>query len=215
MASSGVIFKQCGCRDRSGRRLGRRCTRLGERQHGSWCFHCSATDLWGRSARIRRGGFPSKAAACRARDEVLGQSCSLTTAQSWTVAHWLRYWLGTRRSIRPSTLLFYTQYVERYLIPHLGRIRLADLTTRDIAAMFAALERTPSRRGSPLAPGSLQRIRATLRAALNAAIREGLLTINPARLVELASSHRPHAVVWTDRRVAAWRQNGVRPAVAV
>jgi len=216
MASAGVIFKRCGCRDAAtGRRLGRHCAGLGERQHGSWCFHCSVTDLWGRRVRIRRGGYASKAAACRARDELLGQSCSQTTAQSWTVAHWLRYWLGTRRSIRPSTLLFYTQYVERYLIPHLGRIRLADLTTRDIAAMFTTLEQAPSRRGTPLAAGSLQRIRATLRAALNGAIREGLLTINPARLVELANPHRPHAVVWTDRRVAAWRRTGVRPAVAV
>jgi integrase len=33
--------------------------------------------------------------------------------------------------------------------------------------------------------------------------------------VELANPHRPHPVVWTDRRVAEWRQTGERPAVAV
>jgi len=216
MASRGAIFKRCGCRDRStGHRIGPSCARLGQRYHGSWYFHCSVTDLWGQRARIRRGGHRSKAAACRARDAVLEQSCSQTTAQTWTVARWLRFWLGTRRSIRPSTLRFYTQYVERYLIPHLGRIRLADLSTRDIAAMFAKVEQVPSRRGTPLAAGSLQRMRATLRAALNAAIREGLLIDNPARHVELANPHRPHPVVWTQRRVDAWRQTGARPAVAV
>jgi integrase len=61
----------------------------------------------------------------------------------------------------------------------------------------------------------LARIRATLRAALNAAIREGLISANPARLVELPSAVRPHPVVWTVPREAAWRESGVRPAVAV
>jgi hypothetical protein len=32
------------------------------------------------------------------------------------VARWLRYWLSTRISIRPSTLRSYTEHVERHLI---------------------------------------------------------------------------------------------------
>jgi integrase len=80
------------------------------------------------------------------------------------LARWLRYWLTTRTSIRPSTL---------------------------------------------------HRIRATLRAALNAAIREGLLRDNPARHIELPSPRRPQALVWTDHRVTAWRERGERSAVAV
>lgn len=52
-------------------------------------------------------------------------------------------------------LLFDAQYLEPYLILHLGRIRLADLTTEDIAAMLAQLEQTPDRRGTPLATASL------------------------------------------------------------
>jgi hypothetical protein len=47
---------------------------------------------------------------------------------------------------------------------------------------------------------ALARIRATLRAALNAAIREGLISANPARLVELPAPARPHPVVWTAPR---------------
>jgi integrase len=61
----------------------------------------------------------------------------------------------------------------------------------------------------------LHRIRATLRSALNAAIREGLLRDNPARHVEVPSPRRPHALVWTAQRVQAWQQTGERPAVAV
>jgi len=122
---------------------------------------------------------------------------------------------ATGRWLGPNTLRFYTLYVEQYLIPYLGRIRLSELTSRHIAAMLATLEQAGSRRSTPLAAGTLYRARATLRTALNAAIRDGLLTTNPARLVEVGQPNRPHPVVWTQRRVAEWRRTGARPAVAV
>jgi integrase len=81
--------------------------------------------------------------------------------------------------------------------------------------MFAALTGTPSRSGRPLTPASLHRIRATLRAALNAAVREGLLRDNRARTVDLPAPRRPPAQVWTAARVTAWREHGERSTVAV
>ncbi|MGI5246044.1 hypothetical protein [Dactylosporangium sp. CA-139066] len=60
-----------------------------------------------------------------------------------------------------------------------------------------------------------QRVRATLRAAYNAAIRDGMVIDNPARRVEMPTARRPHAVVWTPGRVQQWRADGHRPAVAV
>jgi integrase len=45
--------------------------------------------------------------------------------------------------------------------------------------------------------------------------REGLIATNPARLVEVPTPPRPHPVVWTVAREAAWRETGIRPAVAV
>jgi hypothetical protein len=59
---TGVIFKRCGCRGSTGRRLEKTCPRLGERGHGSWYFHCTATNLLGRRERVHRGGYPSQAA---------------------------------------------------------------------------------------------------------------------------------------------------------
>jgi hypothetical protein len=88
---------------------------------------CSATNLLGRPERARRGGYPSQAAARRARDEWLAATGEDRTARSWTVERWLRYWLASRTSIRPTTKLHYTRDVERVLIPHLGRLCLADL----------------------------------------------------------------------------------------
>ena len=137
------------------------------------------------------------------------------TAEGWTLHRRLRYWLTTRTKIRPTTLRSYQAHVEQHLIPHLGRIRLSDLTGHHIAEMVTILAATKNRYGRTPTPSTLHRIRATLRSALNAAIREGLLRDNPARHVEVPSPRRPHALVWTAQRVEAWQQTGERPAVAV
>jgi integrase len=171
--------------------------------------------MFGRRERVRRGGYATRRDAELARDELLERSKAERTTQTWTVARWLRHWLSTRSSIRPSTLRSYTDHVERHLIPHLGRIRLGELTGRDVAAMFTTLTATDTRLGRPPTPSTLHRIRATLRSALNAAIRDGLLRDNPARLAELPTPRRPQAQVWTDPRVEAWRRTGQRFAVAV
>jgi Arm DNA-binding domain len=172
MASDGVIFKRCGCRDpRTRKRLEQSCPRLAERRHGSWSFHCSVATMFGQRERVRRGGYATRRDAEAARDELLERSRAERTTQTWTVARWLRHWLSTRCSIRPSTLRSYTDHVERHLIPYPGRIRLGELTGRDVAAMFAALAGTQTRFGRPPTPSTLHRIRATLRSALNAAIR--------------------------------------------
>jgi hypothetical protein len=174
------------------------------------------TPLSAASPRPQRwGGFPSQAAATRARDDVLDQSLERFTGQRWTVERWLRYWLTTRTSIRPTTLRVYTQHIEQCLIPRLGKLRLADVTVRHLTAMFADLAKQTARTGEPLASATLHRICATLRGALNAAIRNDLITDNPARRIELPSRPRPHAVVWTPERVEQWQQRGVRDKVAV
>ncbi|MER7799030.1 site-specific integrase [Streptomyces parvulus] len=64
-------------------------------------------------------------------------------------------------------------------------------------------------------PATKQRIRATLRTALNAAIRRQLITFNPAAHVELSSGKRPKAVLWTDQHVAHWRKTGARPSAVM
>jgi integrase len=123
--------------------------------------------------------------------------------------------LISRTSIRPSTLRSYQHHVDAHLIPHLGRLQLSELTGRHVAAMFRTLAATDTGRGRPPTPGTLHRIRATLRAALNAAIRDDLRSDIPARHVELPGPRRPHAEVWTNQQITAWRAQGQRPIVAV
>ncbi|GAA4632440.1 hypothetical protein GCM10023196_065900 [Actinoallomurus vinaceus] len=132
-----------------------------------------------------------------------------------TVGEWLAHWLASRTSPASSTVRGYAGHVRLYLTPYLGRILLADLSVGQVQAMFTAIIRQHEALGAPVSAATLHRIRATLRAALNAAIRRGLIADNPATRVELPGARRPRAVVWTTSRVEHWRRSGERPAVAV
>ncbi len=86
------------------------------------------------------------------------------------MARWLRYWLTLAEPhLRPSTLHGYRDHIDRYLIPSIGRITLADLTGRRLQACFDLLARQRTRNGTVIAASTVDRVRATLRSALNAA----------------------------------------------
>lgn len=61
-------------------------------------------------------------------------------------------------------------------------------------------------------PATKQAIRRTLRMALNKAIAAQLITFNAAQHVELATAARPKGLLWTDERVARWRETGTKPS---
>ncbi|AEV81238.1 Integrase [Actinoplanes sp. SE50] len=210
------LFKQCGCRDAGTRqRLRARCPRIGERGHGTWYYRCYIRDMLGESVQISHGGYRTLTEARQARTAVQAESREQYAGRTWTIARWLTYWLTTRTAIRPTTHAIYTRHVHQFLIPAIGYLRLTELTSRHLTAMFAELAAGTTTTGLPRSPATLQRIRATLRAAYNAAIREGMITDNPARRVEIPAGRRPQAVVWTEGRVEDWRTDGARPSVAV
>jgi len=125
-----ILFKRCGCTDQKpGRQFAAHCPRLAEAGHGSWYYAVQVTTVGGRKARYRRGGFPTREAAVAARQAILDGPADEAAAGAWTVARWLRYWLAQAEPhLRPSTLHSYRDHIDRYLIPSLGRITLADLT---------------------------------------------------------------------------------------
>ena len=166
--------------------------------------------------RYRPGGLATRNAAAAARQAILDGPADETAAGAWTVARWLRYWLAQAEPhLRPSTAHGYRDHIDRYLIPSIGRITLADLTGKRLQACFNLLSRQRTKNGTPIAASAVDRVRATLRSALNAAVREGLIAANPLAYVRLDKPVRPHPVIWTDERVEAWRRDGMRPPVAV
>jgi hypothetical protein len=60
-----------------------------------------------------------------------------------TVGQWLRHWCEVRIRLRENTRRSYRGLIEHYLIPHLGRIPLAELNYRDVKRMLVALMKLP------------------------------------------------------------------------
>lgn len=78
-------------------------------------------------------------------------------------------------------------------------------------AMKAAIDAMPPFR-RVTGPATRLHIKATLRTALNDAIGQQILRLNPAAHVEMDSARNPKALVWTDARVAKWQQTGEKPS---
>jgi integrase len=139
--------------------------------------------------------------------------------------------LTSRRKIRKGTRRSYEAHIRLYLRPHRGHLPIDRMRVVDIAAMFDAIDadnefiRAARLSGDTaqraavngrriVGAATKQRIRATLRSALNRAIKqEQLITVNHAAFVELDSGKRPKALMWTDEHVAAWRENRARRQV--
>ena len=218
MASEGSVFRRCGCTDpETGRQYGRACPRLAVGgRHGSWYVRLELpAGLDGHRRRIRRGGYPSRKAALEVLARLQVPRPGDMGARMLTVGDWLAHWLVTKTATAPSTVRGYAAHVRLYLGPYLGEVLLGELTTGHVEAMVAAIIRQQHALGTPISAATLARIRATLRAALNAAIRRGLITENPAARAELPRARRPRTVVWTPYRVEEWRRTGKRPPVAV
>ena len=211
---SGSVFKRCGCRDPvTGRPVGAVCSGLIEEGHGSWYFSLDlppAAD--GSRRRLRRGGYASGRAAAEALERVGGARAGV---EALTVEVWLRRWLASRLSLRSETVRSYAGHIEDYLVPHIGPVLLSELRRSRVQAMFAQIAVAEGMAGRPVSSATLHRIHATLRAALNEAVRVGLVAVNPAVGVELPSVPHPRPTVWTAERVASWRRDGRRPAVPV
>ncbi|GAA3345456.1 hypothetical protein GCM10020358_52610 [Amorphoplanes nipponensis] len=147
-----------------------------------------------------------------------------------TTGEYLTTWLAGRRGLSPKTVRGYGDHIRAYLIPHLGDIPLQHLRASHIQAMFTALHtrneeiragrasddpivRMKFRGVRPLKAASLRGLYATLRVALNDAVRRAkLIPANPALGVELEAGSRPKARVWTPKAIEWWQASGERPS---
>lgn len=106
-----------------------------------------------------------------------------------TLAQFLTHWLKDVVWVRnaPKTHASYSDVARLYIIPHIGHIRLDQLTQKHIQAMITALtqQQNQKRPGELLGAYIARRAVWVLKGALNRAKQERLIAYNPAELVEL------------------------------
>ena len=98
-----------------------------------------------------------------------------------TIGRFLRHWLTDvlpLADITQSTADGYERIVRLYVIPNLGRVRLDQLSPAHVRGMLTKL------RDQGLSPNTMRLARSVLRRALRTAEADGLITRNPAALVD-------------------------------
>lgn len=220
------IDKRCGCRDELGGKLGAQCPLLQRAGHGSYGYRIDlGPGLDGKGVfRTRRqeyrGGFARKRDAEHAKSEHLvrinhgeGQARS-----GMTCSEWWSQWLEAKVGLRATTRRSYEAHIRLYLDPHLGHLRLQDLDAGHLERMYAAIRQDSARKAAEnagkvergaetgekaertertMGPASIKRLHATLRSALNTAVKRRLLPYNPAQHVELEAAPRPQVSPWS------------------
>ncbi|MBA3725483.1 MAG: site-specific integrase [Armatimonadetes bacterium] len=96
-----------------------------------------------------------------------------------TVAAWLGHWLESfiRPHREPKTTGYYEGFIRLHIGPALGRIPLRKLTAAKVRELMSA------KAAEGLSPSTVRGLRATLRAALNQAWKDGLIDQNVAQKV--------------------------------
>jgi integrase len=143
--------------------------------------------------------------------------------QRLTVADWLDMWLASKQRLRDGSSAGYASHIRLYFNPVIGHIRLDQLQVSHVMEIFEAIDElndtihAARQTGDPgirakvkgrrlVGPATKHRIRATLRSALNSAIKQRLIDFNPAAVIELPQAKRPKALVWTSDRIRIWKQ---------
>ena len=226
---AGTVFKRCGCRGDDGKLLGASCPKLTGKNHGGWSFKVELPV--GADARRRRagtGGFATKREAEVALTDLsdrVNKRTHVGTGKQ-TVGEYLERWLAGKVALRSTTAKSYREHLDLYLLPALGYLKLTELHESDVEALFVTMRligvpgvartahpelsalmaaRTTGQVPKRLAPATQRRIHATLRAALNTAVKRRLIAYNPAVHIELPRGPRPKAVIWNAERTAQWR----------
>jgi integrase len=162
---------------------------------------------------VSKGGYRTKREAQAALTEALAshQSGTRVEPSKLTVAQYLEdHWLPTvRQDLKPSTFNGYEAIVKSRIIPHLGGIKLTNLTGGDVGRMLTALSETGNRRGkrpgtTGLSKRSLRNTHTVLHSALAAAVKADHLVRNPVDKVKRPKASNPEMSTWTIDELRAF-----------
>lgn len=171
---------------------------------------------------------PTKAEAARKRRTLINQRDmgTLSTSKAPTVEKWLTRWYKLTESNRAlSTNAGYRSYMERYILPGIGKIPLDKLTIDDLESFYKDMED----RG--LSGSTRHQCHSIIRVALKHAVWRGHIARNVATLVQPPSPDKKRveslsesdlAVLYKtladDRFRARWHLSldfGLRPGEAI
>jgi len=179
------------------------------RRGTTWSYVIRVTDSRGVSKPRWVGGFPTEAAAKRARDEarIAASRGDFVDRTTTTVEEYLHVWLSAHAlEVKPRTRAGYAHLIDIYVVPRIGRRRLQALKPADLSALYRELLGSGGSQGQPLSARTVEYVHAVLRKAFADAVRnDQLLTSNPAeRAKRPRTPHAQAAAMWTAAELSAF-----------
>jgi integrase len=156
-----------------------------QRGEDSWQLrvHVGRDPLTGRKRYVERtfrGGKREAAKALAALSTEIARGATQGSMKKGTLEQLFEEWLAhAAPSFSPQTVATTRGYLNRPILPALGRINAAKLTSKDLDRFYRQLLEVGGPKG-PYAPGTIQRIHGIIRRALSQGVRWGWITHNPA-----------------------------------
>ncbi len=136
-----------------------------------------------------------------------GRTLGRFLTEEWLPARKPRGHAAGRRSrgqLGVSTWQAYSDYVNSYVLPTLGGVKLQDLTPAMVNGAYDQLETSGRRDGQGVAPKTLANLHGLLHKALDDAVKWGHVPRNVVDLVDAPRPGRPQTVVWDLQELRAF-----------
>lgn len=151
------------------------------------------------------GGFPTIKAAKEARDKARHDVHRGTWVppQDTTVSAYLDGWIVAHSvELKPSTAKSYRDNIERYLKPTIGTERLQALSPTRLSVVFKDLHENGGQGGKALSPRTVEFARSVLRRAMQDAMLDRIIEVNPVVGTKRPRVHKPKHQTWTGAQVS-------------
>jgi integrase len=164
----------------------------------------SFTDpVTGRSKRYVKKGFATKTEADKHRREKVAEAAraALINPSAQPLGVYLDSWLEGHR-VKQQTREGYRNKIRLHIKPHVGKTPLNKLTGVMLTRLYRTLETegSPKPAKGPLSPRTVREIHTILSAALGQAVKDGLITVNPASTAKPPTAKEaaaPEFAVWS------------------
>ena len=150
------------------------------------------------------GGFATRAEAREARDAARHATHRGTYVppKNLTVGEYLDQWITAHEvTLKPSTARSYRDNIDRYLKPRIGHERLQSLSPSRLSVLFRELYEKGGKGGRSLSPRTVEFARAVLRRALQDAVLERHIEVNPVVGTKRPRTVKPKHTTWTGEQL--------------
>ena len=180
------------------------------RRGSTWTAHMNWTDMNGSKQQKKVGGFETRKAATEYHNQFMTsvqQGRRRGTTKLRVGEYLVKEWLPKQENaLKASSFASYQRIVNSYLVPHIGNIRLEEVTARRVEQMFNDLLKTGARGKSlkantALSAKTVSDIAGVLHRAFKDAVRWDLIAVNPITSAKKPPRRTKEMTAWTPEEL--------------